>query len=200
VLRASLKSSVCGAHPGWLSLDGPGHETDCSNLMNLADTLIATLFPAGKPAAKFRLKVYADQTYGKVAGSGTEGNGVYSNLRVAAPVSTAEFSTAPFPSLTTGALANLAAFGPNGSLTLSWTAPSQVPVLYISANVISDQGNLRNVSTDSAVGLSEIKMTGGETTDTAGAANYRSATLQSRDADGRNYWTKYYGCGGGSCY
>jgi hypothetical protein len=201
LLRVKLKPSVCGQQASWLSLDAPGQASDCSNFANVTDSVITTLYQAGKPAPKFRVKVYADQTYTKLAGTGTEGNGIYSNVQApAAPPLNAAIASAPFPSLTSAGLANLAAFGPNGALTLSWTVPAQISVLSVSANVFSDQNLMRYVSSDSTIGLSEVKLTGGDTPGTAGAANYRSATLQARDADGRNYWTKYYSCGGGTCF
>jgi hypothetical protein len=65
---------------------------------------------------------------------------------------------------------------------------------------LSDMNLFRSISADGLIGSSQVTLSGNYQTGTATAASYRSVYLSAMDSAGRNYWTKYYGCGGGACY
>lgn len=199
VLRVSQKSAVCGSSMEWLALDIASAPTNCSNVYTMSDTLIDQFATPSNPNPKFRIKVFTDEGYSIQAGAGMEGNGIYSNLRFALPLKSAQLASAPFAALTTSALTNLAVLSASGPLDLSWTGNAKAAVWLISASVQVAPSALRSISSDLVMGLSQVTLSGNDVAGTTTASSARSAMLMARDADGRAYWTNYFGCGGSPC-
>lgn len=164
----------------------------------LSDAEIDQLMPKNGAAPKFRIRVFSDGNFTTPAGTGTEGNGVYSELRLdGLPLKSDQFATAPFPALTNAAIANLKALGVTGALNLSWTFSPQAPVDWISANLVLDNTYRGRAFGQGALfGLSQISLQAPDTTGTATASSSRAAGVGARDSTGRQFWTFYYGCGG----
>jgi len=204
IVRVSLKVGACSKSEGHLWVDKAsvgGISAVCSQILEVTDADLDTL-TAHSPNPKFKFVLFADEAYTVPAGSGVEGDGIYSDQRLPSlPLRAAALASASFPQLTTAAITNLQALGFTGALDLAWTSDLATPVVAIMA-VLSDAdaSAQRSLVASGLLGKTSTHFAGNEISATAGAKAQRSAMLYARDAQGAHYWTQYVGCGGtGTC-
>lgn len=200
IVRLSQQVGPCPTDEGRLWVDQVSlgaNPSICSAIVQLSDADIDTL-TAQSLNPKFRFVLFADEAYTVPAGSGAEGDGVYSDQRLPSlPLRAAALDAAPFPQLTSASIANLQAFGLTGDLDVAWTSDLATQVVAIEAGLYEGP-NKRIFSQSGLLGKTSVRFTGEEGTGTASASAQRWVKLFARDAQGALYWNQYTGCGGGT--
>lgn len=195
--RLTLKPSICNT--GWLAVDTPAYPKDCSNFIELNDTIIAG-FTEKTANPKFKIVMYTDENYEVPAGTGVENNGVYSNIRMGAmPLKSYEFASAPFPELTQPSVDNVLAFNNTGSISLAWNAKKVAPVRDVKVAVEASATAQRMVDRSGLIKVTQTTLTGNEVATPATTSSNRTAVIRANSADGREYMQVYTGCKAGVC-